>query len=123
MKPHSILALLLFCIALPLYGNDPAPKLGPFTHVDPLPRVVLDPQSKIAFYLESDQCHVSAIDSSGKLLWCRNMFPFAGKLHPHISKFVIRHGYLNIEGEGGGFGSMGASLDEKTGEPLAMSAI
>ena len=41
----------------------------------PVPQVLQDSKTKVIYYLESDRRHVSAIDSEGKLLWCREVFP------------------------------------------------
>lgn len=46
------------------------------------PMAYKDPRTSIYFYVESDGRHVSAVDSSGKLLWVRNPFEDA-KLCPY----------------------------------------
>lgn len=55
------------------------------------PKVLVDPQTRITYYLESDGRHVSAIGSDGKLLWHRDPFT-DGELWPYrVSKPVITY--------------------------------
>ncbi len=34
------------------------------------PRVLVDPKTKVSYYLESDRRHIAAISADGRLLWC-----------------------------------------------------
>jgi hypothetical protein len=117
MKINALAFVLSLFLVLPICADDT------FATTKHGPRVVQDPTSKIVFYLESDQCHVSAISPEGKLLWSKNLFPYA-RLSPHIEKFAVSSGgNLQIEGTGGSYGSMVATLKGKTGEILLMSAL
>ena len=114
----GVMAVLAF---LPLRAeNNDVSRI--FPKASPPPRVVYDPSTKIAIYLESDGCHVSAIGPAGKLLWCRNFFPAACGIRPKIEKFEAKNGFVTLSAKsinwtasGGGGGSMDASFDEKTG--------
>ena len=50
-----------------------------------IPKVLVDPQIRIIYYLESDGRHISTISPEGKLLWSRDPFVDA-KLTPYRLK-------------------------------------
>jgi hypothetical protein len=69
-------AVILFFVTLPVIGDDAS---FADCHFQAKPQVLVDPKTKITFYLESDRRHVSAIAPNGKLLW-RTEFVMAQKI-------------------------------------------
>ena len=55
------------------------------------PKVLIDPKTRITYYLESDGRHVAAISSDGKILWHRDPFNDAGLWPYRVSKPVITY--------------------------------
>jgi len=55
------------------------------------PKVLIDPKTRISYYLESDGRHVSAISPDGKILWHRDPFNDAGLWPYRLSKPVITY--------------------------------
>ena len=53
------------------------------------PKVLLDPKTRVTYYLESDGRHVTAINAEGKILWHRDPFNDAGLWPYRVSKPVI----------------------------------
>ena len=53
------------------------------------PKLLVDPKTRISYYLESDGRHVSAISPDGKILWHRDPFNDAGLWPYRVSKPVI----------------------------------
>ena len=49
-------------------------------------KVVLDPKTKVLFYLESDLRHIAALSPDGKLLWCCELIP---KSAPRLARVVF----------------------------------
>src|SRR5271170_836020 len=79
------------------YFGDTSPPNPPSTY--------RDPDSGIAFYVESDGRHLAAIDANGKLLWVRNPF-----LDRNLCPYRSAHPYISWIGPpGGSFGFLGAS--------------
>lgn len=54
-------------------------------------KVLIDPKTRITYYLESDGRHVSAISPDGKILWQRDPFNDAGLWPYRVSKPVITY--------------------------------
>jgi len=92
------------------------------TTTKPVPIIAVDAKTKIIFFLESDQCHVSALTPEGVVLWSKNLFPYA-RTTPHIEKFIADGGDLHVESTGGDSGSKTAVFDGKTGKVILMDAL
>ena len=83
---------------------------------DPVKRIAQDPQTKMIVYLESDQCHLVAIGSDGRIVWTKEIFAMR---FWHISSFKISNGTLTIEE-----GNQGeAVFDCKTGSLTVINAL
>jgi hypothetical protein len=77
-----LISLFLFGIltSKAVFGDTPAavPPERPL-------QVIQDPKTKVIYYLESDRCHVAAINPDGRLLWCSEVA--SSKKGEHIKSF------------------------------------
>jgi len=84
---HTALVLLLLVCGMPEVAASSnaqgAYVYKPILNQDYIiPNVLIDPRTKVIYYLESDGRHISAISPDGKLLWHVDPFVDAG-LHPY----------------------------------------
>jgi hypothetical protein len=78
MKRHLIGALLFacWCVESPASTNTQTGYVyQPVLNQDfVVPKVLVDPRTKISYFLDSDGRHISAIDPAAKLLWRADPF-------------------------------------------------
>ena len=86
-----------------------------------LSRVLVDPKTKVVFYLESDQQHIAAISPEGRLLWCKTVTQKTYKLWRIVRFKLLKSGDLNVELAGSGSGE--AILDSQTGEIVIINVL
>jgi hypothetical protein len=107
---------LILSLLLSVSGQLFAAELTAFPHT--APKSIEDTQSQVIYYLESDRCHVSAIDHQGKVLWCCAVLSPADKARGmYIMNIVLdsskEGSRVGVHVWRGGQG--GGSIDEKTG--------
>ena len=99
-----------------------------------VPQVLLDPTTKVVFYLESDRRHVAAISPDGKILWCSEIVSARGNKkrddpgplgigtfrfddpNDNVDGPKTGGGYLRVGIFGIGFGGLTGYIDKKTGK-------
>jgi hypothetical protein len=92
MTRHNILVLLFGCGTSALFASSNThfiPKNTDTLVINQdfvMPKILVDPQTKVIFYLESDGRHISAISPKGKLLWLVDPFADA-KLYSYGANF------------------------------------
>ncbi len=99
-----------------------------------VPEVLVDPKTKVVFYLESDRRHVSAISPEGKILWCVEIVPprekvlqdGAGPLGIGMFRFAASNEHVDSQDKGDeclkisvfgvGFGGTVGYINKATGK-------